>query len=290
MNKWSQHFDACTLWPSDRRTPDFRGLSGALEQAPCSYSPLACTSVLTCRISAPAWWIRHCPGRLQRRDQISLDPRLDSRFFNGPRHPPDQPRQQARGTPPHRLAQRQPRDPPRKGHAPLRAPRRHAGPALLYLEHDGRPNDYFLYQPALKRIRASPNAGERGRLRSRPRVPRHGRRPADADRGRVDRAHDPRQPAGLPPDRARPRAEPQVRAPPGLARRRDLCPLEGRARAPGEVTLRGVTEKVEVVQGVPSPLRIRFDRPLSKQVITMTVEGSTTRSRFRRSSSRRSRW
>jgi len=148
------------------------------------------------------------------------------------------------------------------------------GLALLYLEREGRPNDYFLFQPALKRVRRIPETlakedvygvdleylGMGGALLTPTEV--ESVEPTTLDNRRVylliERALEPN---------------------PKFERRRvwldaeTYVPWKVEHELRGEVTLRGVTEKVEVVQGVPSPLRIRFDRPLSKQVITMTVEG-----------------
>jgi hypothetical protein len=148
------------------------------------------------------------------------------------------------------------------------------GLALLYLEHEGRPNDYFLYQPALQRLRRVPEAlakedvygvdleylGMGGALL----VP--------TEEVSVEPTTVENRRAWLLTERA-------LEQNPKFDRRRvwldaeSYVPLRTEHELRGEVTLIATTEKLESVQGVMSPLQIRFERPLSKQVITMTVEG-----------------
>lgn len=147
------------------------------------------------------------------------------------------------------------------------------GLALLYLEREGRPNDYFLFQPALKRVRRIPEALAR------------------EDVYGVDLEYLGFGGALLTPTKVL-SAEPAVlgnrqvyllveralNQNPKFEQRRvwldaeTYVPWKVEHEARGGLVLVGVTERVETVQGISSPLRIRFDRPLSRQVITMRVE------------------
>lgn len=147
------------------------------------------------------------------------------------------------------------------------------GLALLYLERKGRPNDYFLFQPALQRVRRIPEAfakqdvygvdleylGLGGALLT----------PTEVESV---------EPTTLDGRRVYLLTEHALEQSPKFERRRvwldaaTFVPWKVEHELQGEVTLCGVTESVAVAQGVATPLRIRFDRPLSEQVITMTVD------------------
>lgn len=145
--------------------------------------------------------------------------------------------------------------------------------ALLYLEQPGRPNDYFIYQPALRRVR------------------RISERTASEDIYGVDlevlafgvaqtvatrvESLETSEVAGRPVLRLVERAlEGNQRFDQRIA---DLdptsfLPLRVEHRRGGSTVLVATTEESAVVQGVATPVRTRFVRPIDSSEVLMVVD------------------
>jgi hypothetical protein len=144
---------------------------------------------------------------------------------------------------------------------------------LLYLEQTGRPNDYFLYQPAVGRIRRLPQSI------------------ADDDVYGIDLEFlgfgvaqtAPTEIAGMKRESLDGRAvylleERATIANPRFEQRRtwvdaqSFIPLRTEHLREGRVVLRADTLEVADVQGVPTPRRMRFLEPVEKREVLLTVE------------------
>jgi hypothetical protein len=138
---------------------------------------------------------------------------------------------------------------------------------LLYLEQAGRPNDYFLYQPAMKRIRRLPQSVAEGRAGI------TSGSSASAWRNRAD--GDPRRDGegsrtrGLESRGRRFRTRASRRGAPGSTRRTSSARTEHlRDR---RVVLAETLEVVEI-QGVATPKRMRFHKTIEKREVLLTVD------------------
>jgi hypothetical protein len=145
--------------------------------------------------------------------------------------------------------------------------------ALLYLEHSDRPNDYFLYQPATRRVR---------------RVPQ---RVVDQDVYGIDlefmgfgvAQSEPTRVEGMERDpvegRAAFRVSERALRPNARFERRvtwidaaTFLPLRTEHHRDGELTLVARTTETRAVQGVPTPVRVEFERPRERRRVHLEVE------------------
>lgn len=145
---------------------------------------------------------------------------------------------------------------------------------LLYLERTDRPNDYFLYQPALRRVRRLPEALANedvygidlefmgfGVAQSEPTEVESVR--ADVLGGRA----------------AWRLAERALRANPRFERRvtwldaEHFIPLRTEHHRGGRLRLVATTLETRAVQGVATPLRMRFERPGTGRRVELRVDG-----------------
>lgn len=147
------------------------------------------------------------------------------------------------------------------------------GVALLYLEQPGRSNDYFLYQPQSERVRRIPEelarqdvygldleylgfdvAGNEATVVESLELVTLGDRSVlrYAERAAVPNSRFERRTLWIDPE--------------------TYLPLRSRYEKRGRVTLSGETLEVRAVQGVPTPVRMRFLRPQAEQVVEMHVE------------------
>jgi hypothetical protein len=147
------------------------------------------------------------------------------------------------------------------------------GLALLYLEHPDRSNDYFLYEPALRRVR------------------RVAERLAREDVYGVDLEY-----LGLSAAQLEPTAVDSV-VPVMLGERHCLrlterarqsnprfdervvwldpttwIPLQAEHRRQGRVVLRAQSEEIREIQGVATPVRMLFERPEEHERVRMSVD------------------
>jgi len=144
---------------------------------------------------------------------------------------------------------------------------------LLYLEHAGRPNDYFLYQPAMKRIRRLPQSI------------------ADDDVYGIDleflgfgvAQSSPTEISGMTAEtldgRAVYKLEERASLPnPRFETRRtwidaqSFVPLRTEHLRGGRVVLLAETLEVEDVQGVVTPRRMRFNKPIERREVLLHVD------------------
>jgi len=144
---------------------------------------------------------------------------------------------------------------------------------LLYLEHDGQPNDYFLYQPVMRRIRRLPESI------------------ADDDVYGIDLEFLGFGVAQTAPTAlgAATRETLDGRAVYRLGERADppnrrfdarvtwidaesFVPLRTEHRREERVVLVAETLEVGVVQGVPTPRRMRFQKPVEKRDVRLFVD------------------
>lgn len=157
--------------------------------------------------------------------------------------------------------------------ARFRSPPDLRGLALLYIEQLDRPNDYFVYQPDLNRVRRLP-----GRL-------------ARADVYGVDLEYlgfgvAQIEPTGIESielveldGRRTVRVRESARR---FNQRFDVrwvwldpetwIPLRMQHLRRGRVTMDARTHEVRVMQGITTPMRVTFDRPLEAEVVTLTVD------------------
>ncbi|MFQ5514562.1 MAG: outer membrane lipoprotein-sorting protein [Myxococcota bacterium] len=144
---------------------------------------------------------------------------------------------------------------------------------LLYFEQSDRPNDYFLYRPAVRRVRRLHEATVRDNLygidpeflgfgiaRSEPtrveamEVVRIGERASYRilERARLDNRRFEERIVWL--DRA------------------TFIPLRTVHRLDGRTVLRAETLEIDEVQGIPTPRRMRFERPVDGTRVDLAVE------------------
>jgi len=147
------------------------------------------------------------------------------------------------------------------------------GLALLYLEHPGRSNDYFLYEPALRRVR------------------RVAERLAREDVYGVDLEYLGLSAAQLEPTEVDSVVPVTLSERPCLRlteRARQSNPrfdervvwldpttwiaLQAEHRRQGRVVLRAQSEEIREVQGVATPVRMLFERPEEHERVRMSVE------------------
>lgn len=154
-------------------------------------------------------------------------------------------------------------------HAPLDL----RGVGLLYLENEGRPNDYFLYQPGLRRVRRIPESL------------------ASEDVYGIDLEYlgfgvaqiEPTELEGL--ERVSLDGEPMFRLRESATRSNprfderviwldpeSFVPMRTEHRRGDRTSLLATTVEVELVQGVPTPSRIVFERPDDHEKVTMLLE------------------
>lgn len=147
------------------------------------------------------------------------------------------------------------------------------GLGLLYLERDGSQNDYFIYQPATRRVRRVPEAMVRedvygvdleylgfGVAQIEPtsvesvREVRLGERPALRLEERAERgdARFDRRVVWLDPE--------------------TFVPLRTEHYRDERTVLVAVTDRIEQIQGVATPRRIRFERPAEGQTVEMQLD------------------
>jgi hypothetical protein len=147
------------------------------------------------------------------------------------------------------------------------------GVGLLYLEHEGRPGDYFLYQPAAGRVRRIPETLAREDV--------YGvdleylgfgvAWMAQTEIVTVERTDLDGRPVWRVIERATDGTS-------RFAERRvwldstNYVPIRIEHWRDGERVLLAETQLVDNVQGVPTPRRVRFERPLSGERIDMEVE------------------
>ena len=144
---------------------------------------------------------------------------------------------------------------------------------LLYLEHSGQPNDYFLYQPELRRIRRLPEtvAGDDvygidleflgfGVAQTTPTALGAMQRETLGGRAvyRLEERADP-------PNR---RFEERVT----WIDAETFVPLRTEHRRDGRVVLVAETLEVGEVQGVATPRRMRFTKPIEKRDVKLFVD------------------
>jgi hypothetical protein len=144
---------------------------------------------------------------------------------------------------------------------------------LLYLEHAGQPNDYFLYQPAMRRIRRLPESI------------------ADDDVYGIDleflgfgvaqtapttlgplarESLDGRAVFKLEEDAAGPNRRFQKRV--TWIDAESFVPLRTEHRRDERVVLVAETLELGVVQGIPTPRRMRFTKPIEKREVLFFVD------------------
>jgi hypothetical protein len=144
---------------------------------------------------------------------------------------------------------------------------------LLYLEHEDRPNDYFLYQPATKRVRRIPERLAREDVYGID-LEYLGFGVAQIERTEIeDVRSDPVE--GRPAWRLVERA---TQPEPRFERRvvwldaASFVPLRAEHEKDGRTTLIARTEGLREIQGVPTPQRVVFERPLERQTVWMEIE------------------
>jgi len=147
------------------------------------------------------------------------------------------------------------------------------GLALLYLQHPGRSNDYFLYEPALRRVR-----------RVAERLAREDVYGVDLEYLGLSAAQlEPTEVDSVVPvtlsehqclrltERARqpnPRFDERVVWLDPLT----WVPLQAEHRRQGRVVLRAQSEEIRAVQGVATPVRMLFERPEAHERVRMSVQ------------------
>jgi Outer membrane lipoprotein-sorting protein len=144
------------------------------------------------------------------------------------------------------------------------------GLSLLYLESEGRSNDYFLYQPALRRVRRVPETMAREDVYG-------------VDLEYLGFGVAMIEPTQLEEVRAEPLdgrpafylRETALRENPRFDERRvwldpeTWIPIKIEHRRHGAVSLVATTQEVRAIQDVATPVRVRFERP--GETVTMTV-------------------
>lgn len=146
------------------------------------------------------------------------------------------------------------------------------GFGLLYLEHEARPNDYFVYQPATQRVRRISETtanediygvdleylgfGVAQHVHSRPQSVQV----VSLDGREVYRLEERALEGNQRFDRRVAFLDPET-----------FLPLRVEHRRGDATVLVATTEEVEVVQGVPTPVRTRFVRPREGTEVVMEV-------------------
>ena len=146
------------------------------------------------------------------------------------------------------------------------------GLGVLYIQNPDRGNDYFLYQPATRRVRRIAEALAREDV--------YGIDLEYLAFGLAQR--EPTRVESMVPESLAGRAtlrltETALQANPRFDRRttwidpETFIPVESVHYRGDKETLRARTAEVRTVQGVPTPTRIVFDRPATHETVTMTV-------------------
>jgi hypothetical protein len=145
--------------------------------------------------------------------------------------------------------------------------------ALLYIEQLDRPNDYFVYQPELNRVRRLPARLARadvygvdleylgfGVAQIEP-TEIESIDIVDLDGRRTVRVRESARQFNQRFDERWVWLDPET-----------WIPLRTQHLRQGRVTLDAQTHEVRIVQGVATPMRVTFERPLEEEVVTMTVD------------------
>jgi hypothetical protein len=153
------------------------------------------------------------------------------------------------------------------------APPEIRGLGLLYLEQSGRSNDYFVYQPGTKRTRRVPETMVREDVYGVD-LEYLGVGVAQLEPTRVDSVAE-----AVLDDRPAIRLEEHAERPGARFDRRvvwlqpdTFVPLRTEHYRGDQLVLVAITERIEAVQGVETPRRVRFERPLDRQIVEMEVE------------------
>ena len=147
------------------------------------------------------------------------------------------------------------------------------GMGLLYLQNEGAPNDYFLFQPATGRVRRVPELMAR------------------EDVYGVDLEYLGFGVAQIEPTRVSSVERVELDGRPALrlvetAINRDArfdervvwlssetyVPLRTEHHQRGNITLIARTEEIQAIEGIPTPTRVIFERPIDQQRVVMTVD------------------
>ena len=147
------------------------------------------------------------------------------------------------------------------------------GLGLLYLEQKDAPNDYFVYQPATRRVRRVPEVMAREDVYGVD-LEYLGFGVAQIEPTRVESATE-----TILDDRPALRLEESALRDDARFDRRivwldaaSFVPVRTEHVRDGRTTLVAVTDRIETVQGVPTPRRVRFERPDEHQVVEMEIE------------------
>lgn len=146
------------------------------------------------------------------------------------------------------------------------------GLGVLYIQNPDRGNDYFLYQPATRRVRRIAEALAREDV--------YGLDLEYLAFGLAQR--EPTRVESMAPESLAGRAtlrltETALQANPRFDRRttwidpETFIPVESVHYRGDRESLRARTVEVRTIQGVPTPIRIVFDRPATHETVTMTV-------------------
>jgi hypothetical protein len=153
------------------------------------------------------------------------------------------------------------------------APPEIRGLGILYLEQSGRSNDYFVYQPATKRTRRVPEAMVREDVYGVD-LEYLGFGVAQLEPTRVESVAE-----AVLDDRPAIRLEEHAERSGSRFDRRVVwlhpemfVPLRTEHYRGEQLVLVAVTERIDTVQGVETPRRVRFERPVDHQIVEMEVE------------------
>jgi hypothetical protein len=147
------------------------------------------------------------------------------------------------------------------------------GFAILYLENSGRANDYFVYQPELRRIRRVAESLARQDVYGVD-LEYLGFGLAVIEQTEVTKVEEASL-GGTPTVRLTERAVEQNQR---FDQRvvwldpKTWIPLRTEHHRNGEIRLVAATEEIRAVQGVPTPIRVAFDRPQEGERVVMHVE------------------
>jgi hypothetical protein len=146
------------------------------------------------------------------------------------------------------------------------------GLGLLYLEQKGRPNDYFVYQPATKRVRRVPEVMVREDVYGVD-LEYLGFGVAQIEPTKVESVEE-----AVLQDRPALRLEERAERTDARFDRRvvwldpeSFVPLRTEHYRGERTTLVAVTASIETIQGVPTPTKVRFERPEDHQTVEMEL-------------------
>ena len=147
------------------------------------------------------------------------------------------------------------------------------GLGLLYLQQTGRPNDYFLYQPAVRRVRRLHESAVTENL--------YGIDPEFLGLGIASTLPTQLLSMQYVTLEGRPAYRLLERAREASSRfdertvwldRESFIPLRTEHRRDGKLVLRAETQEVREIQGIRTPVRMRFERPQDKTRAEVRVE------------------